>query len=182
MSARERPVLFSAEMSDERWRPVPGFEGRYEVSSHGRVMTLTTYRPHQTGLVLRPYKNKKGYQYVSFRTNGTRKSFAVHRLVLEAFAGPCPAGMQVAHGNGDPTDNRVENLRWATSVENHADRRRHGRVPEGEANASARLDLSAVKTIKKLKGKASAYEIAHLACVAPSTIQSIWDGKTWRAA
>lgn len=163
------------------WRSVRGFEGRYEVSDAGDVRTLTTYRAYLTGRALKPYVQNKGYLYVSFRRNGRRESFAVHRLVLEAFVGPCPARHQAAHANGDPSDNRVENLRWATSAENHADRRRHGRIPEGEANHASKLDRSAAKTIKKLRGVVSAYELAHLACVQPSTIDSIWSGETWRS-
>lgn len=50
----------------------------------------------------------------------------VHRLVLEAFRGPCPAGMMACHGNGVPHDNRLENLRWGTPKENDDDKLRHG--------------------------------------------------------
>jgi hypothetical protein len=110
-----------------------------------------------------------------------RKSFAVHRLVLEAFNNPCPKGKQVAHGNGDPSDNRLSNLRWATAKENSADRKRHGRDATGENNGSAKLDRGAVKTIKKMKAKGfSSYETARLACVNPSTISDIWEGKIWK--
>ncbi len=176
--ARQLPILFTGEM----WRPVVGFEGRYEVSRDGRVRSLNRYRAKDFGKTLSPYTQNKGYQYLSLRTHdGGKRTLAVHRLVLEAFVGPCPPGKQAAHGNGDPADNRVENLRWASAAENIADRARHGRTARGEACGSSKLDRKAVKTIKRLRGAGlSATEVAHLACVNPTTVQDIWDGETWR--
>lgn len=72
-----------------------------------------------------------------------------------------------------------DGIYYAIPSELEADRRRHGRIPEGEECASARLDRSAVKTIKRLKGSVSAYEVAHLASVSPKTIENIWEGRTW---
>ena len=51
----------------------------------------------------------------------------IHRLVLEAFVGPCPEGMETCHNNGVRTDNRLENLRWDTSSANNDDIVKHGR-------------------------------------------------------
>lgn len=42
----------------------------------------------------------------------------IHQIVLEAFCGPCPDGMEVLHGNGIRTDNRLSNLRYGTRSEN----------------------------------------------------------------
>ncbi|EKN4745018.1 NUMOD4 motif-containing HNH endonuclease [Yersinia enterocolitica] len=176
----EKPILFNAEM--EEWKPVLGYEGRYEISNLGRVRTLSTYRINYFHKVLHTFTQNKGYQYITLRNvKGGRKTFAIHRLVLEAFVEPCPDGKQVAHWNGDPSDNRVENLRWATSKENIADRARHGRTAFGERAGSAKLDRKAVKTIKRLnKSGLSACEVAHLASVNPSTIISIWEGRSWK--
>ncbi len=172
---KSRPILFSGATQVE-WRPVVGLEGRYQVSSDGKI------RSPRRDLML-TWRNPKGYHYVTFRSaNGKRVAKGVHRAVLEAFAGPCPRGHEAAHGDGDPSNNRLDNLRWATSVDNHADRRRHGRIPTGEDNHATKLDQSMVITIKKLRGIASSYELAHLACVHPSTIQAIWNGETWKTA
>ncbi|MFY3311567.1 MULTISPECIES: NUMOD4 motif-containing HNH endonuclease [Achromobacter] len=164
----------------ETWRPVARYEGRYEVSDLGRVRSLSEYRTTSGG-VLKPWVQNRGYQYVSLRSpGGVKKTFAVHRLVLEAFVGPCPNGCQCAHGDGDPTNNRVENLRWASAAENIADRTAHGRTYRGEGNASAKLDRFTVKTIKQLANAGiSAYAVARLACVHPDTIERIWRGETW---
>jgi hypothetical protein len=95
---------------DEEWRPVPGFEGQYAVSNLGRcrsldrtVMKTTRGRPvpHRLkGRVLTPGTGGRGYLIVAMHSACTY----VHRLVLAAFVGPRPAGMEAAHGNGDKTD------------------------------------------------------------------------------
>ena len=115
----------------ERWRPVVGHEGEYEVSDQGRIRSLDRvitfsdgrYRSAR-GRTLKPWTMKRvGHQVVGL--TGKRK-FLVHVLVLEAFVGPRPDGMVCCHNDGDATNNRVENLRWDTYVENNKDLVRHG--------------------------------------------------------
>jgi hypothetical protein len=177
----EDKVLPEEKLKEAEWRAIPGYEGRYEVSDSGAVRSLSTYRSTSGG-ELTPWTANKGYRYVSLRSVGSaKKSFAVHRLVLEAFEGPCPVGKQVAHWDGDPSNNHISNLRWATARENIADRTRHGRTAVGAKNGSAKLDQYTVKTIKRMKDCGfSTYETARLACVSSSTIDDIWSGETWK--
>jgi hypothetical protein len=58
--------------------------------------------------------------------NGARRDALVHHLVLEAFVGPQPPGAEGCHWNDDPTDNRLENLRWDTRSANQFDSVRNG--------------------------------------------------------
>ena len=104
-------------MKNERWRTVPGFEGFYEVSDLGRV------RNSRTGHILSPRPEKGGYLRVclSRANRAQRKELKVHRLVLAAFVGPCPDGMEGCHDDGDPSNNRLDNLRWDTRSGNIAD-------------------------------------------------------------
>lgn len=102
-----------------------GFEERYLVSDHGRVQSLLWRTPK----VMRGYvRNPDRHVVITLsRGGGAKPKLArVHRLVLEAFVGPCPDGLEGCHNNGDPTDNHVTNLRWDTSSENMHDRVRHG--------------------------------------------------------
>ena len=119
---------------EENWKPVVGLVGRYEVSNRGRVRSLGRTRPcgPEPGMAYYPGKImnqavNRGYRRVSFRDlSGKTKLAQVHRLVLEAFVGPCPPGMECCHNNGDRADNRLENLRWDTSSANRHDSIRHG--------------------------------------------------------
>lgn len=74
----------------------------------------------------------------------------IHRLVLEAFVGPCPEEMQACHGNGIRHDNRLENLRWDTRVGNAGDRILHGTAGIGERNPSARMTEEAVRQLQDM--------------------------------
>jgi NUMOD4 motif len=90
----------------ERWLPVPGWERLYEVSDLGRVRSLPRKGGNNRwygGKVLVPYPHK-GYPVVPLCRGGQRTMRAIHQLVLEAFAGPCPPGMQACHNNGQPGD------------------------------------------------------------------------------
>lgn len=105
----------------EEWRQAPGYVGGLEVSNRGRVR-------NRKG-PLRGNINASGYRVIDVRREGEKRSRGalVHRLVLEAFVGPCPPGMQTRHLDGDPGNNHLGNLRWGTPAENNRDTLRHGR-------------------------------------------------------
>lgn len=117
----------------ERWLPVPGWEGVYSVSDLGRVRSEARVLHKSDGSrqpvrerILRAVRNDRGYLLVALSRNGTRRMHAIHRLVLEAFVGPSPAGELTRHLNGDQTDNRLTNLQYGTSSENNFDTVHHG--------------------------------------------------------
>lgn len=124
-------------MSEERWLPVPGFEGSYEVSDLGRVRSVdrVIYQASKLGLIhprrlkgrlLNPTTKSSGHLRVAL---GERVGDDVHQLVLLAFVGPRPANCEVRHRNGDPKDNRLSNIEWATRGRNNQDKKWHGDNP-----------------------------------------------------
>lgn len=121
----------------ERWLPIPGYEGHYEVSDHGRVRSLDRVTPGKDGAnrpfrgrLLKPRPQRFGHlKVVLYSGKGQKRQRYVHQLVLEAFVGKRPDGAITCHNNGDPSDNRVENLRWGTHSENTTDRISHGTDP-----------------------------------------------------
>lgn len=120
-------------MQAERWLAVPGYEGIYEVSDIGRVRSLAKIDAQGARRKQRLFKPSKmdawGHLGVTFRQGGRRESRYVHRLVLEAFVGPCPPGMEGCHWNDVKDDNRLTNLRWGTKSENRLDCVRNGTDP-----------------------------------------------------
>ncbi|MCJ7859249.1 NUMOD4 motif-containing HNH endonuclease [Corynebacterium kalidii] len=118
----------------EIWKPIPGYEGYYEVSDQGRVKRVARMATDKSGRrkfyperIKSPRTEKRfGYKLAGLSVGGRGKSIRVHRLVMAAFVGPCPEGMEVCHNNGDPADNRLVNLRYDTRVGNRRDQQRHG--------------------------------------------------------
>lgn len=117
----------------ELWLPVPGYEGFYEVSDQGRVRSVdrviqTRKGPsRRKGRVRRPHVHKQGYLELPLCRDGEQQMFTVHRLVMLAFVGPRPEGMDICHGDGDKRNNSVSNLRYDTHTENQLDIVRQGR-------------------------------------------------------
>lgn len=115
-------------MGTTEWRPVPGKEGRYEVSQDGAVRSLPRRVEHPLGpkffrgKILSPRRGRRGRLRVLIE--GVDRY--VHHLVLEAFVGPRPAGQEGRHLNDNPIDNRLENLAWGTRSQNLHDRVRNG--------------------------------------------------------
>lgn len=135
---------------EERWLPIPGFEGLYEVSDEGRVRCLPRHRVR--GGVMRPSLAGKGYRKVQLVHKKRHEHRYVHDLVLTAFVGPRPSGMEAAHGNGKRDDNRLVNLRWDTRSGNFADKAKHGTATVGERHGRRKLNAEDVLAIRDAVG------------------------------
>jgi hypothetical protein len=102
---------------------VLGYEGRYEISDVGRVLSRCRRRPK----LLTPTIDRYGYLCVHLCQAGKSRSRPVHQLVCEAWHGPRPDGLVVRHLDGDPLNLEPGNLKWGTPAENSQDRSLHGR-------------------------------------------------------
>jgi hypothetical protein len=157
---------------NELWKPISGYEGYYSVSNRGEVFSVRGQK------VLRPGVLPLGYRQVQLMVDGAKQQAKVHRLVAFAFLGEPPTPQhQVAHNNGNPADNRVENLRWATPTENQRDRRAHGTASIGEANRRAKLTADDARAIRA--STARNCDLARTYGVSWSQIYSIRSRKTW---
>jgi hypothetical protein len=136
----------------ELWRPVPGFPN-YEVSDLGRVWSVP--RPRTSGGMLVQSRSGPYLRVHLVDPDGKEANPTVHRLVLLAFAGPCPPGMVTRHGPGGALDNRLANLCWGTQSDNiRLDRIRDGTVKlppyeRGERHRSARLTAAVVAECRR---------------------------------
>jgi hypothetical protein len=177
---------------EEHWKAIPGFDG-YEVSDLGRVRGYwgTERIPgHRNGFrkvrlsvpsVMATDTGTTGRLGLCLRVGSKRVRKEVHRLVLLAFVGKCPAGMEACHNNGNPLDNRPENLRWDTHKSNFVDREVHGRTARGSRHGMARLTEQKVKEIKtKLRSGATLARLARDYGVCARTVFNIREGSVWR--
>ncbi|GEB94175.1 NUMOD4 domain-containing protein [Microbacterium lacticum] len=96
------------------WRPIPGYEGLYDVSDFGRIRNARATQGRPAGYVLTtPVNQSTGCAVVRLYGPGGGKTLAVHRLVARAFHGEPPTeGATVKHLNDIKADNRADNLAW----------------------------------------------------------------------
>jgi hypothetical protein len=145
---------------EEIWKPVVGYEGHYEVSSHGRVRSLDrrcTYKPSKKNgkvrtdfLIGRMCKQiDQGYYFTVWLHKEGSRRFYVHRLVLEAFVGSCPTGMECRHLDGNSRNNYAVNLAWGTHDENEADKTKHGTRFGGDTHPMRKISSDLVKEIRR---------------------------------
>lgn len=148
--------------ADENWRPIPGWEGSYEVSDLGRVRSVARTVHFVDGRV-RHYPSRLrashtdgfGYRKVTLKANGRQVRVLVHQAVAAAWIGPRPPGLEVCHGDGDKANNTAHNLRYDTRAANHVDAVRHG-----TARRPRKLSEDAVEAIRAARGTATGAELA----------------------
>ena len=173
-------------------RPIPNFPG-YFADIEGNIWTglkpggrnhkcINTNTPIR---VLKYYKNKSGYFKVSLHKDKKIYYKSIHRLILETFVGPCPFGMESCHNDGNPSNNKLSNLRWDTPSNNMKDKIKHGTlvIPDnrGEKHGKSKLtDLDVIEIKKLLKEKQlKQHEIARIFGVSKERITTINTGKSW---
>lgn len=174
----------------EIWKDVPGYEGQYQVSDQGRVRSLarTVVVPRTkwgrqgtrkiNEAVMSLQTDQRNRVFVALRRDGSAKRFTVASLVAAAFIAPRPEGLLVLHGDGDSTNNCVNNLRYGDHVDNMADARQHGTLTQGEKQWLSKLTADEVKFIRitNLSGNYLASQYG----VTPACISAIRQRKNWK--
>lgn len=168
-------------LATEEWSPIRDYEGRYDVSSLGRVRSLL--RPGAR--VLKPVKANHGkYVHVALSDAAQVSTMHyVHRLVLRAFRGDAPEDCVASHLNGDGCDNRLTNLAWESQSTNLLRKNDHGTMlhQQGTANGRAKLTEADVQEIH-IRGAAGEAKraLARRYGVNDRVIRRILNGELWR--
>ncbi len=151
-------MKFQQDLVREEWLPVVGWERHYQVSDLGRVMSITRtllmangqYRTYSEKLLALTPHPRDLHLYCML--HNPRRNCRVHQLVMRAFVGECPEGMEVRHLNGNHADNRRVNLQYGTRLENNLDTVKHGRHITASALRCKRNHMFIGANIKHLAG------------------------------
>jgi hypothetical protein len=175
------------EAATVEYRIIPGYP-MYRVGSDGTVWSSWNKSPGKRthGHVWRKMTvsySRRNYRAVILnRGQRKRTRFLVHKLVLLAFVGPCPPGMEARHfPDRTPHNNRLENLSWATPKQNNADKIIHGTYRVGEKCSTVKLTTEKVIEARKryVRGE-SQRKIAEDLGVSQTNIGMIVRRRTWR--
>lgn len=157
----------------EEWKTINGYEGLYEVSNFGRIVSMMTNK------ILKPnVRNKGGYLYVNLYKESKAKKYYIHRLVAEAFLDNPNRLEEVNHINCDKTDNSLNNLEWCDRRTNLEHSYAHGLKRAGEKHGCHKLTWDNVREIRT--SILSQKELANKYHVSLSTISAILSGRHWK--
>ena len=162
-----------------------GFMGypNYRVGDDGSVWSFQLGKWKEKRQTLIKEGMSKNRFVVCIWNAGRGKTHLVHRLVLFAFRGEAPEGMQCCHNDGNSSNNNLTNLRWGSHQENQLDRRKHGTDNRGEKHWKCVLTVEQVKEIRRLykTGKqTNKQKLAAMFHVSDGTIRSLLIGRSWR--
>lgn len=169
------------ELKPCRWRPIQGFEGRYEVSETGFVRSLVAasgkVRPFPT--LKKLVTDRDGYLRVSLYDRRKMTLMLVSRAVLLAFAGNPGGNKEASHLDGDRKNNCLSNLVWESHQENEDRKRAHGTRPHGDRNGASKIRERDIPSIRQRRAAGEKLEsIAKDFGVSGSAICAICKGKT----
>lgn len=171
-------------MSTERWKDVVGYEGVYQVSDMGGVKRMAGYSCI-VGRILKHIVDSTGYPKVFLSVNGKQKYVYVHRLVLEAFVGLRPSGLECCHNDGNKLNPKLDNLRWDTRSANQLDSVKHGTKnngnQRGSSNPNSKINTEKVILIRKhiKENVLTNKQIAKMFDISPQTVCSIKKERRW---
>lgn len=158
----------------EQWKDVVGYEGCYQVSSHGRIKSMQRKVACKNGSfreipekIVTPLFTKQGYLNIVASRKQKRETLVVHQLVAHYFIGDRPLGLVIDHIDGDKTNNKATNLRYVSCKQNSRKRK------------DVKLDENRVQQILSLVGKEPQQQIAKRFGISQSMVSKIKCKKLW---
>lgn len=175
------------------WRTVRGFE-HYEVSDDGQLRSwrrkACKWRKSQaksnrreSPILLNPATSPRGYRIANLTNDSAHRMLGVHRLVAIAFLGdpPSPDHTDVAHNDGNPSNNHVSNLRWATHQDNQMDMRKHKTMQDGERCITAKItEAMALEIARRAQVRGQGVVLAREFGLSKAQISRIKNQRRWK--
>ena len=124
------------------------------------------------GKLIKPTRRPDGYWHLTLSLNGKLQTMYLHRIVLEAFVGARPDGMEALHRDDNQNNNCVSNLRWGTHGENCIDRSAHG-------GSGHKLTYELAQEIRGLRGKMRFVDIGERYGITKAMVWKIMSGRYW---
>lgn len=188
LNGQTEGLIIMSNILNESWLPIPSYEGFYSVSNIGNIRsenrTIFNSGIQKTttlkGKLLKPAPDAHGYLRVNLSKDGQVKTIFVHSLVMLTFVGGRPVGADICHCDGNPLNNRLENLRYDTRAANIVDSKIHKTFSEAEIHPCAKLTNAQVIEIYNTSG-IPATELATRYNVNIGVIQGIWRGTSWKS-
>lgn len=166
--------------NQEIWKPIPSFEDRYLISSHGRIKSL------YADVILKLKTNSRGYYVVGLWQKRKSKWFSLHKIVANNFI---PNNNlirnQINHKDGNKLNNKINNLEWCTAKENAFHSIQNGlnkTIAPGDDHQGAKLTTHEVKIIRRvfLDGEVSVKNLCDKYNLKELTIRRIIHNRTWK--
>lgn len=160
------------------WKSIKGYSDKYEISDTGEIKNIKTLR------TLKQKKDKRGAKYICLSKNNIKKTFLVHRLVLESFyKKPTKKEYTVNHKDGNPSNNKINNLEWSSNKNNTQHALKNGLIKNlGENCHLAKMNRKKVYEIKRLfeTKKITQKKIGNIYGIHQTTVSKIIRNKIWK--
>jgi hypothetical protein len=160
-----------------KWAPLPGYAGKYEISTEGDVRSHWRRNPRLLTWSIGTVEPIRDVHH-GIPVSGPR---TVHSLVALTYLGPRPERMQIAHLDGDRKNPRLANIVYATPTENNRHKKGHGTLAEGEGCSASKLTADQVLEIRRLyaAGARPQWAIGARFGITQSQVSVIVRGKSW---
>lgn len=163
-------------------KPVPNFPDYY-CSKDGDIFSSKGKTLKKLNSTIKKYKQayRKARLYVTLRKNNKSYRKFVHQVVMLTFVGDYPEGKEINHIDGNPLNNKLENLEYVSSSENTRHAFKNGlNKNAGDNHYIAKLDDIKVLTILTLEENSNLTKLSEHFKVARSTIQDVVKNRTWK--